>query len=61
MVQLIDMDGDLGEQTNLAREHQGKVDELHDLLEQHVKRGRSTPGLPQTNDAEIVIDKRPGK
>ncbi|MDV6033842.1 MAG: arylsulfatase [Phycisphaera sp. RhM] len=61
MVQLIDMDGDLGEQTNLARDHQGKVEELRELLEEHVERGRSTPGLPQTNDAEIVIDKRPGK
>ncbi|QDV86716.1 sulfatase family protein [Planctomycetes bacterium TBK1r] len=61
MVQLIDMDGDLGEQTNLARDHQGKVEELRELLEEQVKRGRSTPGLPQTNDAEIVINKRPGK
>lgn len=61
MVQLIDMDADLGEQTNLARSNDAKVHELHALLEQQVKLGRSTPGTPQSNDAPIVIDKRPGK
>lgn len=61
MVQLIDMDADLGEQTNLAQSNPAKVQQLRALLEQHVKLGRSTPGTPQANDTAIVINKQPKK
>ncbi|MCO8121369.1 arylsulfatase [Stieleria sp. TO1_6] len=61
MVQLIDMNADLGEQDNLAASHPEKVNELKNLLQQQVAAGRSTPGAPQANDAEIVIEKTPGK
>jgi arylsulfatase A-like enzyme len=61
MVQLIDMDVDLGEQQNLAESNADKVAELTALLQAQVDRGRTTPGEQQSNDAKIVIDKRPKK
>ena len=61
MVQLIDMDADVGEQSNLADSNQPKVAELKTLLQDQVGNGRSTPGPKQANDAVIVVDKRPKK
>ncbi len=61
LVQLIDTADDLGEQTNLAAKHADKVDELRSLLRRQIDAGRSTPGLPQPNDAKIVMDKTPGQ
>ncbi len=61
MVQLIDMAVDLGEQTNLAEKESEKVKTLRALLDEQVLRGRSTPGKPQANDANIVVDKQPRK
>jgi arylsulfatase A-like enzyme len=59
MIQLIDMDVDLGEQTNLAESNPQKVAELQALLQGQVDAGRSTPGPHQSNDATIVVNKRP--
>ena len=50
------MSADLGEQTNLAATHTAKVNELRQLLEQQINKGRSTPGTPLKNDAPIVIE-----
>jgi len=61
LLQLNDMAADIGEQYNLARTHPDKVDLLRALLNEHVTRGRSTPGAPQTNDVRVVVDKRPGR
>lgn len=61
MIQLIDMDKDLGEQQNLADSNADKVAELKTLLKAQIQRGRSTPGSQQSNDADIVINKRPKK
>lgn len=59
MVQLIDMERDLGEQQNLASSNPEKVAELKTLLEKQIKNGRSTPGPEQSNDVAIVIEKHP--
>ncbi len=57
-IQLYDMESDLGEQYNLQADHPQKTAQLLELLETYVARGRSTPGRPHTNDAEIDIWKR---
>ena len=61
LVQLIDLRSDLGEQHNLAESNPEKVDELRSLLQQQVNEGRTTPGGRQTNDVEIIVNKRPKK
>ncbi len=58
--QLCDMTADLGEQQNLAGQQPAQVQLLRSLLDQQIAAGRSTPGKPQSNDAKIVVDKRPG-
>jgi hypothetical protein len=60
LVQLYDMDKDLGEQNNLAASMPEKADALRKLLENQIAAGRSTPGPKQANDAPIEIDKKPG-
>ena len=59
LVQLYDMDKDVGEQNNLAAAMPEKVQELRKLLEGQINNGRSTPGPKQENDAAINIDKAP--
>jgi arylsulfatase A len=54
-VQLYDMDADVGEANNLQAMHPERTRQLIALLEQYVARGRSTPGHPQSNDAEINL------
>jgi arylsulfatase A-like enzyme len=57
-VQLYDMTQDLGEQKNQEAEHPEIVKSLVTLLEKYVAQGRSTPGEPQKNDANVDIWKR---
>ncbi|VGO16278.1 Arylsulfatase [Pontiella desulfatans] len=47
---LFDMQNDVEETTNVAAEHPEVVDGLKRLLAEYVNNGRSTPGVPQTND-----------
>lgn len=61
LVQLNDMTADLGEQDNLAPREPGKVKDLRAMLNHQIEMGRSTPGKPQSNDANVVADKHPGK
>ncbi|HEY4558916.1 MAG TPA: arylsulfatase [Enteractinococcus sp.] len=49
--QLYNLADDPGEQDNLFEEHPAKVTELTQLLSEHIRRGRSTPGPAQPNDA----------
>ena len=56
-VQLYDLTADRGEQTNLAAEREGDVKVLTALLEKLIADGRSTPGAPQKNAVEVVINK----
>ena len=52
------MTADLAERKNLQAEHPEVVARLTKLLEQYVSRGRSTPGQPRKNDAQIDIWKQ---
>ena len=56
--QLYDMEKDLGETTNLVDQYPEKVGQLLTLLKKQVADGRSTPGAPQKNDAEIDLFKK---
>ena len=55
------MSQDIGERKNLHAEHKDIVQKLTKLLEKYVADGRSTPGVPQKNDAKIDIWKSSGK
>lgn len=55
-IQLYNLEKDDKEQDNLARKYPKKVDELGKLLAKYIVEGRSTPGLSQTNDGELVWD-----
>jgi hypothetical protein len=58
-IQLYDMQADPAEKNNVASANPQVVAELTALLEKYVTDGRSTPGAPQTNDAKIVLRKKP--
>ena len=51
------LDLDSAEATNLYKDNPEKVEQLHALMEQYIEKGRSTPGVSQKNDAEIVLVK----
>ena len=53
-VQLYDLDADIGEQVNLQAEHPEVVDELTDLLTTYIVNGRSTAGVAQQNENDIL-------
>ena len=55
--QLYDLATDPGETKNLVANHPERVAKMKSALEQHIARGRSTPGADQANDAEIVMVK----
>ena len=55
MVQLYDMKADPGERDNLHEQHPEKVRAMIATLKKIVADGRSTPGAPQANDAEVDI------
>ena len=57
MIQLYDMEADLGEQNNLAAKMPEKVKELRALLENQIVQGRSTVGAAQNNDVVIDVEK----
>lgn len=51
--QLFHLAEDIGERKNLAAQYPERVAELRALMEKLVADGRSTPGAPQKNDAEV--------
>jgi hypothetical protein len=55
MVQLYDLSKDIHERENLQATYPDVVNQMTKLLETVVKRGRSTPGVPQKNDVEVDI------
>jgi len=57
--QLYDMANDPGERANVWKEQPDIVARLTKLLEKYVADGRSTPGQPQSNDAEVELRKKP--
>ncbi len=54
-VQLYDLAADPAEKTNLQEKHPEVVQRLTKLLERYAADGRSTPGAPQKNTAEVDI------
>ena len=54
-VQLYDMAQDVGERANQCEAHPEIVERLMKLLQQYIADGRSTPGVPQKNDAPIKL------
>ncbi|QTN34341.1 arylsulfatase [Akkermansiaceae bacterium] len=52
-LQLYDLSKDIGETQNLAATMPERVLRMSDLLENLIKRGRSTPGPEQDNDVEV--------
>ncbi|MDR2913948.1 MAG: arylsulfatase [Tannerella sp.] len=50
--QLYNMDDDIEEKHNVYDKYPEIADDLRVLLTRYIKEGRSTPGLPQTNDGE---------
>lgn len=55
--QLYNLENDIGETQNLASTHPAVVEELQQLLETLIRRGRSTPGPNQHND--VVVRRHP--
>src|SRR5690625_452538 len=49
--QLYNLAKDPGEENNVIDDYPEKVSELAELLADHIRKGRSTPGEPQANDA----------
>ncbi|MCD2423981.1 arylsulfatase [Niabella pedocola] len=58
LVQLYDLEADIREQHNVQAEHPDVVKRLTALLQQYVDNGRSTPGIPQENDAPVDLWKK---
>jgi arylsulfatase A-like enzyme len=59
-VQLYDMAQDVAERQNLQASDKATVQRLTKLMEKYIVDGRSTPGAPQKNDAEIKLWKKAG-
>jgi len=55
VVQLFEMQNDIGEQRNVQGDHADVVDRLTALLEKYVADGRSTPGRTQQNTVPVNI------
>lgn len=58
-LQLYDLATDLKETTNVVDAHPDIVARLTARMESYIANGRSTPGTPQKNDAEVVLMKKP--
>ena len=56
-VQLFDLDADIAEKNNLALQHPEVVEQLTKLLDKYIADGRSTPGMPQSNNGPVTIRK----
>jgi len=56
-MQLYDLSVDIGEKNNVCEKHPEVAEELLHLLQDYVDRGRSTPGISQTNDVSVNIKK----
>ena len=55
LIQLFDLESDLGEERNVQEAHPEVVARLTKLLEKYVSEGRSTPGVAQANNGAVDI------
>lgn len=53
--ELYQLEQDLSETRDLSRDNPAMVEQLTTLLRGYIKAGRSTPGIPQANDAVIPV------
>jgi arylsulfatase A-like enzyme len=51
--ELYNLSEDISQRNNLYASKPALVQEMKSLLEKYIQEGRSTPGIPQSNDAEI--------
>ena len=58
LVQLYDLQVDIGERMNVEVQHSDVVDHLTKLMEQYIANGRSTPGKPAQNEAVVDLWKK---
>ena len=54
-VQLFNLDNDPAEEQNVAEANPDVVKKLTALMQEYITKGRSTPGLPQINDREVIL------
>jgi arylsulfatase A-like enzyme len=52
-VQLYDLEADIEEKNNVYKENPKVVKRLTKLMKSYIKKGRSTPGRPQSNEGKI--------
>jgi hypothetical protein len=52
-LQLYRLDEDIGETQNLAPAFPGEIEQIKEMFETLINRGRSTPGPRQNNDVEV--------
>ena len=58
IVQLYDMEADIGEKTNVQADHPKIVQQLTSLMDQYVREGRSTPGKSMENAVAVDVWKK---
>jgi hypothetical protein len=56
VVELYNLDNDIGEKNNLAEQETEKVRQLTAKLRESVARGSSRPGARGVNDTDVVVD-----
>lgn len=53
-IQLYDLENDAAEENNLAAVYPKVVESLRSLMQKYIDEGRSTTGLPQSNEGEVI-------
>jgi arylsulfatase A-like enzyme len=56
VAELYNLDDDIAEINDVAKQHPEEVRVLTNELQRCIDRGRSTPGIPQRNDAQVRFD-----
>ena len=59
LIQLVNIEDDLGERNNLADEFPERAKSMRDRLDQTVNSGHSAPGKQGVNDVPVVVAKQP--
>ena len=54
---MYDLDNDIAEENNVAEDNPELVKELTALMQKYINEGRSTPGSPQQNTGETLLQR----